>query len=80
MESLEYEKDETTLHQVENLAGDYVRSLKEMPADKIRSRKEEAKRVNSAFNFLAKFNLVPSSFAPKAEIEGLIKEQMWDKK
>jgi len=80
MESLEYENDEATTQKVETMAAHYVQSLKDMPAEKVGAKKDEAKQVSNAFKFLAKFNVLPATFPPKVEIEGLIKEQHWDKK
>ncbi len=80
MESLEYEKDDATNQKVEAMAAQYVQSLREMPAEKEGAKKDEAKQVSNAFKFLAKFNVLPATFPPKVEIEGLIKEQQWDKK
>jgi hypothetical protein len=80
MESLEYEKDEPTLHEVGQMARDYVRALRDLPAEKIAARKDEAKGLSNAFNYLAKFNLLPPDFEPKKELESLIKDFQWDKK
>ena len=80
MESLEYEKDEPTAKKVEQMAGQYLESLKQLPPDQLKTKKDEAKRVGSAFGFLARFKALPADFGPKVEIEKLIKEQGWDKK
>ena len=80
MESLEYEKDEATVRKVEQMAGAYVERVKKLPADQLASKKDEVKRVNGALQFLARFNALPGAFAPKVEIEKLIKDQGWDKK
>ena len=80
MESLEYEKDEATIQRVEQMSGRYVATLKELPSDKLKSKKDEAKHVDSAFKFLARFNILPATFASKVELENVIKDQGWDKK
>ncbi len=80
MESLEYDKDEATAQEVEQMAGRYVASLKQLPADKLGSKKDEVKNVDSAFKFLAKFKILPATFGPAVEIEKMIKDQGWDKK
>jgi len=80
MESLEYEKDEATAQKVEQMAGQYVANLKQLPADQLKTKKDEAKRVASAFAFLARFNDISADFGPKVELDNLIKEQAWDKK
>jgi prepilin-type processing-associated H-X9-DG protein len=80
MESLEYDKDAATMQKVEQMAGTYVASLRQLPADKLASKKDEAKQVNGDFQFLVRFNILPASFAPKVELETLIKEQKWDKR
>lgn len=80
MESLEYEKDEATVQKVEEMAGKYLESIKQLPADQLKSKKDEVKHVGSAFGFLARFKVLPATFGPKVEIDKFIKEQGWDKK
>jgi len=80
MESLVYEKDEATLKQVEQMAGQYAESVKQLAADKIGSKKDEVKRLNGACQYLAKCSAIPATFGPKVELEKLIKDQGWDKK
>ena len=80
MESLEYEKDEPTIQQVEQMAAQYVASLKQVAADKLASKKDEAKHVSSAFQFLVRFKMLPEDFGPKVELDKFIKDQQWDKK
>ncbi len=79
-ESLVYELDAPTQQKVGELAAAYVASVKQLPADKIEAKKDEAKHVNRAFQYLARFNLMPGGFPPKAELENLIKAQGWDKR
>jgi hypothetical protein len=62
------------------MAGAYVASLKQLSADNLASKKDEARQVNGDFQFLARFNVLPASFGPKVELETLIKEQKWDKR
>ena len=80
MESLVYEKDEATFQKVEQMAGQYVASLKSLPADKLTPKRDEVRNLSENFKFLARFKIVPANFEPAAEIEKLIKEQGWDKK
>jgi hypothetical protein len=80
MESLEYEKDDAAMQKVEQLSAKYVAGLKDLPADKLAGKKDEAKSVRDAFKFLARFNALPATFGPKVELENLIKDQGWDKK
>jgi hypothetical protein len=75
-----YEKDEPTSQTAAQMAGQYVASLKALPADKLAAKKDEARRVRDVFKYLARFKIVPDTFAPKAEIEQIIKGQGWDKK
>jgi len=80
MESLEYEKDEPTFRKVEQMAGQYVAGLKELPVDKLRSKKDEVLRVNGAFEFVTRWKIVPATFEPKAELAKIVKDQGWDKR
>jgi hypothetical protein len=80
LESLEYEKDEPTFQKVEQMAGRYVASLKALPVDKLRSKKDEVLRMNGAFEFVTRWKIVPATFEPKVELTRIVKEQGWDKK
>ncbi len=75
MESLVYEKDETTVEQVDQTAQQYVKGVKQLPPDKLAAKKDEVKQVHHAFDYI-----LPANAGPKVELEKLIKEQRWDKK
>lgn len=62
------------------MAEQYVAGLRQLAADKIASKKDDAKRLNAALKYLAKFNILPATFPPKVELEKIIKDQGWDKK
>ena len=79
-ESLEYEKDDATMQKVEQMANAYVGSIKQLPADRLSSKKDEVKYIAGAFGFLTRFDVLPKAFAAKTELEQLIKDQKWDKK
>jgi hypothetical protein len=80
MESLVYEKDPATAQKVEQMAAQYVAGLKALPADKLAARKDEARSLRDAFNYLAKFKIFPADFAPKVQLQQIITDQGWDKK
>jgi len=61
------------------MAGQYVDGLKKLPADQMGPKKDDVKRLNGAFQFLAKFNILPATFPAKVEIEKIIKDQRWEK-
>jgi hypothetical protein len=77
-ESLVYEKDEATTQKVTQLAADYANAIKALPADKASAKKDEVKRVNAAFAYLTKFKILPNDFAPKADLDKVIKSNNWD--
>jgi hypothetical protein len=80
MESVEYEKDEATVQKVEQMAAQYLDSVKQLPADTLASKKDDVKRLSGALQFLTRFNILPATFAPKVEVDKLVKDQGWDKK
>jgi len=55
------------------LAREYVAVLKALPADKLGARKDEAKQVLGALEFLSNHDILPADFAPKIELEQLVK-------
>jgi hypothetical protein len=79
-ESLEYDKDDATLHQVESMAGDYVGNLKKLSGSQLESKKDEAKHLRDALRFLARFNAIPADLEAKKELDQLVKEHNWDKR
>ncbi len=79
-ESLAYEKDDATVQRVEQMAAAYIKTVKRLPADQIGAKKDEVKQVAGALDYLAKHNILPSTFGPKTEADSLIKEHKWDKK
>jgi hypothetical protein len=79
-ESLVYENDEPTRQQAEQMATAYLTALKALPADKLATKRDEVRNLNDIFRYLARFKIVPESFAPKATVEQLIKQQGWDKR
>jgi hypothetical protein len=80
MESLIYEKEAATAQKADQMATQYVAGLKALPADKLAAKKDEAKHVRDVFKYLTRFKVFPDTFAPKADIEQIIKAQGWDKK
>ena len=80
MESLTYEADPATLKQVEQMATQYVTSLKALPADQLAGKRDEARNLRDALNYLVRWKAVPADFAPKAALDQLFKDQNWDKK
>ncbi len=79
-ESICYEKDDATMQKVEQMATAFIDGVKQLPAGKIESKKDDVKRVNSAFGYLIRQKIIAPTFAPKAEMDKLIKERGWDKK
>lgn len=79
-ESLQYEKDEAAFRTFAQMTGQYVAALKQMSADKLGAKKDEAKRVRDALKYLARFKIIDHNFEPKAQLDQLIKDQNWDKK
>ena len=80
LESLVYEKDEPTLQKASTMADQYVANLKQLPADQLSGKKDEARQVRDAFNYLTKFKILPADFAPKAILAEIIKDQGWDRR
>ncbi len=77
-ESLTYEHDAATAAKVDDLAGAYVASLKSLSGAALEAKKDEARNVQRAFQYLAKFEFVPASYAPKAALDQIVKAQGWD--
>lgn len=79
-ESLVYENDESTSQKAEQMAIQYIADLQQLPADKLAAKKDEVKYLRAACRYLVRFNIMPADFAPKAQLEQIIKDHSWDKK
>ena len=77
-ESLVYEQDPATSAEVEQLATAYIAGLKALPATQLEAKKDETKSVLRAFQYLTKFEIVSTDYAPKAALEQFVKIQGWD--
>lgn len=80
LESLEYYKEPAAVEQVNQMASQYVDSLKATPADQLESKKDQAKHVNGAFQYVTRFHIMPSDWPPKVQLAAIVKEQHWDKR
>jgi hypothetical protein len=79
-ESLIYETDPAALKQTEQMAAQYVASLKALPANQLAAKRDEARGLRDALNYLARWKDIPADFAPKVALDQLFKDQNWDKK
>jgi hypothetical protein len=79
-ESLTYEKDAATSAQVDELATAYAAGVKAMAPAQLGTKKGEIEGVLKAFRYLAKFQIEPSDYAPKAVLEQVVKAQKWEEK
>ncbi len=77
-ESLVYEPDTATAARVEKLATAYVADVKSLTGEKLEAKKDEALSVRRALAYLAKFEVVPAGYAPKAALDQFAKAQGWD--
>ena len=64
------------------LAGlsDFNGAVKEVPADKIASKKNEILQVAKALRYLTKFKVVPEDIDAKKDLEAIIKVEDWEPK
>ena len=80
LESLEYDAEPAAAQRAEALGSSYVASLKALAANQLPGRKDEAKRVLGAYQFLNRFKILPTEYPPEKALETLVKAQGWDKK
>jgi len=77
-ESLIYANHDATAKEFTDLAQRYVGEVTKLSRAAAEQRKAEIINVNKAFIYLARHERVPSSFAPRAELERFVKAQDWD--
>lgn len=80
LESLCYEPSDAAFMEANKMATKFAAEMKAVPADKLESKKGEIMHVNSAFQYLVKFKLVPEPFAPATDLNAIVKANEWDKK
>jgi hypothetical protein len=80
LESLCYADDASARAEGEKLAVSFAQTVQATPADKLESKKNEVLQFQKAMNYLAKFKLLPADFAPKQQMDALVKQQGWDSK
>lgn len=80
LESLAYEAEAATVKSADQLAADFVKAVKAVPADKLESKKGEVMQLNRAYEYLIKFKALPADNAIKADLGKIIKDNGWDKK
>ena len=54
--------------------------MKEVPADKIASKKDEILKVAKALRYLTKFKILPEDIDAKKDLEAIIKVEEWEPK
>jgi hypothetical protein len=80
-ESLYYEKDEPTFKKVEEGFTQYAAGIKQLAAEKLTSKKDEVKRVAGVLKYLSeRAAIFPKDFAPRTDLDKIVKDQGWDKK
>lgn len=77
-ESLVYENDPATAKQVEASATAFVSGLKSLSGAALEAEKGEAKSVQAALRYLARFEFVPANYGPKVTLDAFTKAQGWD--
>jgi hypothetical protein len=79
-ESLVYANDATARGQVEQMAARYAETIETLPGEARDQRQGEIESVVRAFQYLARWNVVPKDFAPLAALNKVVKAQGWDQK
>jgi hypothetical protein len=78
-ESLCYKQNAGVADKVQSWINDYMTGVRQTPADKLPSRKDEIKDTRRILDYLARHNTLPGAEGPSAELEKLIKQNKWDK-
>ena len=78
-ESLVYEKDPATAEKVNAFVTGYVAEVKQIPANKIESKKSEVTRMNNALKYLTKFKVLSADNTAFKDLDGVVNAHGWDK-
>lgn len=78
LESITYENNDATSQKALTLVSRYIETLREMSLAQRKEKTEEIKRVNTAFKYLIKFNILPSLIGPKTALDEILHEQKSD--
>jgi len=80
LESVVYETEPATAKEAEQLATAYAAALKDVPEDKLDTKKGEVMALHNALQYVSKASQTPVGATVKTELEALIKRREWDKK
>ena len=79
-ESLCYEDNAEARKSAIAAVNDFASVIKEVPADKIESKKGEILQVAKALRYLTKFKILPEDIDAKKDLEAIIKVEEWEPK
>lgn len=79
-ESLCYADDQDARHDSMLMAGGFAGEMKNLPADKIESKKGEILQVAKALRYLTKFKILPEDLEAAKDLEAIIKANDWEPK
>jgi hypothetical protein len=77
LESVVYEKDEAAMKRGQEMVDQFVKTVKDLPADKQGSKKDDIAQVMRALRYLTKWKILPEPCAAKTELETIWKAQGW---
>lgn len=78
-ESLAYQKDPMVAERIAAWSRQYVSEIKKLSGDKLEARKDQVKENRQAFDYLSRYNILPETAGPAADLQAIIKAQRWDK-
>ncbi len=79
-ESCVYEMDEATTGKIKDLATDYINNLKQLPADKLATHKDEVRHLRDVCNYMVRFKYVEPDSQIEKDLKQIIADNNWDKK
>lgn len=79
-ESCIYEMDEATTGKIKDLATDYINNLKQLPADKLATHKDEVRRLRDVCNYMIRFKYIEADSPIEKDLKQIIADNNWDKK
>lgn len=79
-ESLCYEDNAEAREFATAAVNDFAKGVKDVPADKLESKKGDIMQVTKALRYLTQWQFLPADFAAKKDLEAIIKTQDWEPK
>jgi hypothetical protein len=77
LEATLYEQDATAWAECDRQVAAYVKQLEDLSTDELQQRRQDVLHLHNALQYLQRFDLIASDYAPTQELRGIADLQGW---